>query len=94
MNKIVIAVSVVLFASVSAFARSSALDVVDQPSNFAKSDIDYQPTSSTTSHNLDVEDAHNHGRLGDDLPVNGNTKYMSIVKEHHYVPVGRSGGNS
>ncbi|MGL4488077.1 MAG: hypothetical protein ACRCU5_01350 [Rhizobiaceae bacterium] len=64
MNKIIIALGIALISATSAFAQSSALDVVNQKFEYNASEVDTAPTGSVGTA-ADIERA----RFGDGSPA-------------------------
>ncbi len=100
MNKIIIALGIALVSATSAFADSSAIDVVNQQKFYNASvvDVDYAATGSVGSVAFDDE-----FRFGDTSPMNQNsgisvdsaaTGSISPVATTDYIANDRLGGNS
>lgn len=89
MNKFILAFGFAAIASTSAFAQSSALDVVGQKFELNASAIDYEATASIGSTAVETRD-----RLGDGSPMAGGEASGTIAIETGYLPEARLGGNS
>jgi hypothetical protein len=97
MNKIIIALGIALVSATSAFAQSSALDVVGQKFEYNASAVDYAATGSVGTA------ATGELRFGDASPmpqvINPNvdsaaTGSVSPIATTDYVVNERLGGNS
>ncbi len=96
MNKIIIALGVALVSATSAFADSSALDVVGQQTVVNASAVDYTAPAATST-----ADAYGmRARLGDGSPMNApvavSVDYTApaSIGATGYVVNDRIGGNS
>ncbi|MGL4488076.1 MAG: hypothetical protein ACRCU5_01345 [Rhizobiaceae bacterium] len=98
MNKIIIALGIALVSATSAFAQSSALDVVGQQIEYNASTVDYAATGSVAAES-EIEKA----RFGDGSPVSqvmdnsvdgAATGSVSPLATTDYVVNDRLGGNS
>ncbi len=97
MNKIIIALGIALVSASSAFAQSSALDVVGQQIEYRASAVDYAATGSVGT------DSNDEFRFGDTSPMNQSadsnvdlsaTGSISPIATTDYVVNDRLGGNS
>ncbi len=98
MNKIIIALGVALVSATSAFADSSALDVVGQKIEYNTAAVDYAATGS-----VGAVATSDEFRFGDTSPMhqaagsavdNEATGSISPVATTDYVTNDRLGGNS
>ena len=95
MNKIIIALGIALASSTAAFAQSSALDVIGQPTIYSAPAVDTEATASIGgTASLAVEAVENRGRLGDGSPMIGADVSGAVAIETGYLPAQRLGGNS
>jgi hypothetical protein len=97
MNKIIIAMGIALISATSAFADSSALDVVNQQVEYTASAVDYAATGSVGTASSD------EFRFGDTSPMHQSagsnvdlsaTGSISPIATTDYVVNDRLGGNS
>jgi hypothetical protein len=97
MNKIIIALGIALVSATSAFADSSALDVVGQKFEYNASAVDYEATGSVGTATAD------EFRFGDTSPMpqvtdqnvdSAATGSISPIATTNYVVNDRLGGNS
>jgi hypothetical protein len=88
MNKLILGLSIALISATSAFADSSAIDVVNQQTVFNASAVDLEATGSIGTASQD------EFRFGDVSPAAQASNANGPVAVTNYVTNDRLGGNS
>jgi hypothetical protein len=97
MNKIIIALGIALVSATSAFAQSSALDIVGQQIEYSAPAVDYEATGSlgvATSDELRFGDASPMPQVFNSNVDSAATGSISPIATTDYVVNDRLGGNS